>query len=276
MTKGRKPHFSQHQARKRFGQNFLTDQSVIEHIVRAIAPATNETMVEIGPGLGALTEHLIEKIGTLAVVELDRDLIPNLKISFATRNNLHIYQADALKVNYQDLALELQCPAIRIVGNLPYNISTPLLFHLLNYKSQIIDMHFMLQKEVVDRLAAGVGDSAYGRLGIMAQYHCKIEHLLDVPPSAFNPAPKVDSAIVRLVPYTAPPIKTNAPKLLGQIVTNAFSKRRKTIRNALKNMATESQLVEAEIPLDARPEQISLAQYAKLTDLIAQTSVGDA
>lgn len=272
MAKGRKPSFSKHLPRKRFGQNFLQDPGIIDQIVHAIHPQADDLMVEIGPGLGALTEHLVDQVGQLAVVELDRDLIPNLRISFATRKNFHIYEGDALKFDYRripsDLCAEQENERkMRIVGNLPYNISTPLLFHLIEYQSQISDMHFMLQKEVVDRMAAGVGDNAYGRLGIMIQYFCRVEPLFLVPPSAFNPPPKVDSAIVRLVPHETPPVTTRCTKSLNRIVTAAFNQRRKTVRNALKSFADDALLEAAGIDPEVRPEQVSLAQYARLTDL---------
>ena len=272
MTKGRKPSFSKHLPRKRFGQNFLQDPGIIDQIIHAIRPQTGDLMVEIGPGLGALTEHLVDQVGQLAVVELDRDLIPNLRISFATRKNFHIYEGDALKFDYRRIPSDLcgeqaATTKMRIVGNLPYNISTPLLFHLIEYQNQIGDMHFMLQKEVVDRMAAGVGDNAYGRLGIMIQYYCKVEPLFLVPPHAFNPPPKVDSAIVRLVPHEQRPVTTQCTSSLNKIVTAAFNQRRKTIRNALKSIADDALLEAAGIDPEVRPEQVSLAQYAHLTDL---------
>ncbi|AUM13790.1 16S rRNA (adenine(1518)-N(6)/adenine(1519)-N(6))-dimethyltransferase RsmA [Ketobacter alkanivorans] len=271
MAKGRKPSFSQHKPRKRFGQNFLEDPGIIDHIVSAIAPQNNDLMVEIGPGLGAITEHLVDQVGQMAVVELDRDLIPNLRISFATRNNFHIYEGDALKFDYNRIPSDLGGEQMRIVGNLPYNISTPLLFHLISYQNQIADMHFMLQKEVVDRLAAGVGENSYGRLGIMIQYYCRVEPLFLVPPTAFNPPPKVDSAIVRLVPHETLPITTQCTRSLNKIVTTAFTQRRKTVRNALKSVADDALLEQAGISPEVRPEQVSLAQFARLTDLVLAT-----
>ena len=267
MAKGRKPSFG-HQPRKRFGQNFLHDPHIIDNIVQAVRPQPADTLVEIGPGLGAITEQLVDQVGQMAVVELDRDLIPHLKISFATRNNFHIYEGDALKFDFRRILADLGGEQLRVVGNLPYNISTPLLFHLLSFHDLISDMHFMLQKEVVDRLAAGVGDSAYGRLGIMVQYYCKVEPLFVVPPTAFDPPPKVDSAIVRLVPHRQLPITTTSPEQLGKLVTQAFNQRRKTVRNALKSIATDALLQQAGINPEHRPEQISLAQYASLNDLI--------
>lgn len=267
MANGRKPSFG-HQPRKRFGQNFLTDPHVIDNIVRAINPQPGDIMVEIGPGLGAITEHLVDQVGQMAVVELDRDLIPHLRISFATRKNFHIYEGDALKFDFRRILDDLGGSRLRVVGNLPYNISTPLMFHLLSYHGLVQDMHFMLQKEVVDRLAAGVGDDAYGRLGIMVQYYCAVAPLFLVPPTAFDPPPKVESAIVRLTPHEQLPVTTTSPEALGRLVTQAFSQRRKTVRNALKNVANDTLLVQAGINPEHRPEQISLSQFARLNDLL--------
>ncbi len=274
MASGRKPSFG-HQPRKRFGQNFLTDPHIIDNIVRAVRPQPTDTLVEIGPGLGAITEQLIDQVGQMAVVELDRDLIPHLKISFATRKNFHIYEGDALKFEFRRVLDDLGGQKLRVVGNLPYNISTPLMFHLLSYNQMVQDMHFMLQKEVVERLAAGVGDDAYGRLGIMVKYYCQVEPLFNVPPTAFDPPPKVESAIVRLIPHATPPVSTVSPEALGKLVTQAFSQRRKTVRNALKSVATDTILEQAGINPDFRPEQISLGQYARLNDLII-TALTDA
>ena len=271
MANGRKPSFG-HQPRKRFGQNFLTDPHVIDNIVRAIRPQDTDTLVEIGPGLGAITEQLVDQVGQMAVVELDRDLIPHLRISFATRKNFHIYEGDALKFDFRRVPQDLGGQKIRVVGNLPYNISTPLMFHLLSFNELVQDMHFMLQKEVVDRLAAGVGENAYGRLGIMVQYYCQVEPLFIVPPTAFDPPPKVESAIVRLTPHTRLPVTTASPEALGKLVTQAFSQRRKTVRNALKSVATDTLLEQAGINPEHRPEQIALSEYAKLNDLILAAS----
>jgi 16S rRNA (adenine1518-N6/adenine1519-N6)-dimethyltransferase len=271
MASGRKPSFG-HQPRKRFGQNFLHDPHIIDGIVRAIRPQSTDILVEIGPGLGAITEQLVDQVGQMAVVELDRDLIPHLKISFATRKNFHIYEGDALKFDFRRILADLGGERLRIVGNLPYNISTPLLFHLLTFLPLVQDMHFMLQKEVVDRLAAGVGDDAYGRLGIMVQYYCQVEPLFQVPPTAFDPPPKVDSAIVRLTPHATPPVTTASPAALGKLVTQAFSQRRKTVRNALKSVANDALLVQAGINPEHRPEQIALREYATLNDLILAAS----
>jgi len=268
-----------HQARKRFGQNFLQDPHVIDNIVQAIAPQPDDLMVEIGPGLGALTEQLIAGLSKLNVIELDKDLIPRLTVKFGALDKLTIHQADALSFDYYSLcppvtgddttqSQEKSRAKLRIVGNLPYNISTPLIFHLLKHADAIKDMHFMLQKEVVDRLGAKAGHKNYGRLSIMMQYYCKAEPLFVVNPNAFSPPPKVDSAIVRLTPYQTKPVSTKDPVLMGQLVTAAFNMRRKTIRNGLKNLANDEQLEAAGINPTHRPETIALPQWAKLTDLL--------
>lgn len=262
---GRKPGFSQgHTMKKRFGQNFLHDPHVIDAIVHAIGPAADDNVIEIGPGQGALTGPLIHQLNALQVIELDRDLIPFLLASFSVTGKLTIHQGDALRFDYGKLAKPGH--KMRLIGNLPYNISTPLLFHLLDYAPQIQDMHFMLQKEVVERLAAGVGDDAYGRLGIMIQYHCEVEHLFDVPPGAFNPPPKVTSAIVRLTPRAQPVLPADDLKLLGKVVTEAFNQRRKTLRNALKNLADDADLAACEIDPQQRPENIDLKAYVRLSN----------
>jgi 16S rRNA (adenine1518-N6/adenine1519-N6)-dimethyltransferase len=262
-----------YQARKRFGQNFLHDHGVIARIVRSINPKPEETLVEIGPGLGALTELLLQAGGgQLNVVELDRDLVPILRTKFFNYPGLRIHEADALRFDFSRLA-EPGKP-LRIVGNLPYNISTPLMFQLLRHASLIKDMHFMLQKEVVDRLAAGPGDSAYGRLGIMMQYHCAVAPLFVVGPGAFQPAPKVDSAIVRLVPHATPPYPVEDMDLLERVVREAFNMRRKTLRNALGNLITDPALWERmAVDSSKRPENLSLEDYVRITNVLtaAQT-----
>lgn len=261
-----------HKARKRFGQNFLHDEAIIDNIVSAINPQPDDFVVEIGPGLGAITAELIAKLARLHVVELDKDLIPFLIAKFEHTGKLTIHQADALSFDFAGLLEQNPQRKLRIVGNLPYNISTPLIFHLIDQADAVLDMHFMLQKEVVERLAAGVGEKAYGRLGIMVQYHCLVEPLFDVPPESFNPPPKVDSAIVRLTPYNDKPVTTSNPKRLQQLVTQAFSMRRKTLRNALKKLVTEEQICAAGIDPQQRPEQVSLAQYAALAEQPAPVS----
>ena len=256
---------SKHKARKRFGQNFLQDQGIIRHIVASIRPQQGEQLVEIGPGLGAITEHLLAATGSLDVVELDRDLIPHLRISFATYgNNLRIHEADALKFDFTQINAAEK--SMRVVGNLPYNISTPLIFHLLEHAQQIIDMHFMLQKEVVLRLAAGPGDNNYGRLSIMAQYFCAVENLFEVPPEAFDPRPKVDSAIVRLVPYDTIPFVAENFSDFEKLVKQAFSQRRKTLRNNLKGLVSAEELEQLGIDAGLRPERLAVADYVKISN----------
>lgn len=254
-----------HKARKRFGQNFLHDPGVIERIVRAINPQPDDAMVEIGPGLGALTEEILGVNPNLQVVELDRDLIPVLRTKFFNYPNFRIHEADALKFDFGELAAD---QPLRIVGNLPYNISTPLIFHLLSQSGVVKDMHFMLQKEVVQRLAAVSGDNHYGRLGIMAQYFCKVQPLFEVGPGAFRPAPKVDSAIVRLVPHETLPYPARDLGTLQAVVRTAFNARRKTLRKALAGVVSVAQLQALGIDDGLRPENLSLAQYVAIADAV--------
>ncbi|MHA7881515.1 MAG: 16S rRNA (adenine(1518)-N(6)/adenine(1519)-N(6))-dimethyltransferase RsmA [Saccharospirillum sp.] len=256
-----------HRARKRFGQNFLHDAGVIDRIVRSIAAKPGQHLVEIGPGRGALTEPLLEATGgELDVVELDRDLIPILRAQFFRHEHLRIHEADALTFDYRNLITDER--PLRLVGNLPYNISTPLMFHLLNYADRITDMHFMLQKEVVQRLCAAPGDSAYGRLGIMMQYHCEARYLFTVPPGAFSPAPKVESAIVRLTPRR--PIETPAKDIdqLARVVRSAFHQRRKTLRNNVKGLFTDDQLQALGINPNDRAEKLSITDYVRMANAL--------
>lgn len=249
----------EHKARKRFGQNFLIDHGIIRDIVRAVHPQKQDLIVEIGPGKGAITQLLADSCDNLSVIELDRDLVPWLKVKFEKHPNFQLYQADALQFDFLQLIKNDQ--PLRIVGNLPYNISTPLIFHLLSYSSKVRDMHFMLQKEVVKRMAAQAGDSAYGRLGIMVQYYCAVENLFEVPPTSFDPAPKVDSAIVRLVPYQDLPYKATNIKTLENLVNVAFQQRRKTLRNALKQLLEPEVIEQLPIDTSARAEEITLPEY---------------
>ncbi len=253
-----------HRPRKRFGQNFLHDPGVIGRIVASIAARPGDRLVEIGPGLGALTRELLPLVGAMDVVELDRDLIPKLQAA-CTGGELRVHSADALKFDFCTLAEDAP---LRVVGNLPYNISTPLLFHLLEQSRCIRDMHFMLQKEVVDRLAAQPGTSDYGRLGIMVQYHCRVERLFTVPPGAFYPPPKVYSAIVRLVPHEHPPVEVQSVQTLSQVVAQAFSQRRKTLRNTLKPLVAGSEIEALGIDPGRRPETLTLAEFALLTNAV--------
>ncbi|XKH01914.1 16S rRNA (adenine(1518)-N(6)/adenine(1519)-N(6))-dimethyltransferase RsmA [Marinobacter nauticus] len=257
-----------HKARKRFGQNFLNDPGVIEKIVRAINPKPDDAIVEIGPGLGALTEEILAVNPRLQVVELDRDLIPVLRTKFFNYPDFRIHEADALSFDFSQLMTDRP---LRIIGNLPYNISTPLIFHLLSQAGVVADMHFMLQKEVVQRLAAVPGDNNYGRLGIMAQYFCKVQPLFEVGPGAFRPAPKVDSAIVRLVPHKELPHPAKDLKTLQAVVRTAFNARRKTLRKALASMVTAEQLRSLGINDGLRPENLSLADYVQIADMLVDS-----
>lgn len=254
-----------HQARKRFGQNFLHDPGVIERIVRSIHPQADDNLVEIGPGLGALTEELLAVNPRLQVVELDRDLIPILRTKFFNYPEFRIREADALKFDFSELAGN---GPLRIVGNLPYNISTPLIFHLLEQAGVVKDMHFMLQKEVVQRLAAGPGDNNYGRLGIMAQYFCRVQPLFEVGPGAFKPAPKVDSAIVRLVPHETLPHPARDLSMLQHVVRTAFNARRKTLRKSLGSLVSAEELQSLGINDGLRPENLGLPEYVAIADYL--------
>ncbi|TYC57193.1 16S rRNA (adenine(1518)-N(6)/adenine(1519)-N(6))-dimethyltransferase RsmA [Marinobacter sp. BW6] len=254
-----------HQARKRFGQNFLHDPGVIEQIIRAIHPKPDDSIVEIGPGLGALTEEILAVNPRLQVVELDRDLIPVLRTKFFNYPEFRIHEADALKFDFSQLMVDRP---LRIIGNLPYNISTPLIFHLLSQAGVVQDMHFMLQKEVVQRMAAVPGDNNYGRLGIMTQYFCRVQPLFEVGPGAFRPAPKVDSAIVRLVPHKTLPHPAKDLVTLQAVVRTAFNARRKTLRKALGGMVSVEQLQSLGINDGLRPENLGLADYVTIADLL--------
>ncbi|RDX36051.1 16S rRNA (adenine(1518)-N(6)/adenine(1519)-N(6))-dimethyltransferase RsmA [Kangiella sp. HD9-110m-PIT-SAG07] len=255
-----------HQARKRFGQNFLSDNHYISRIVDAIAPQEQHHIVEIGPGLGAITEHLLDKAGKLEVVELDRDLIPRLEDRFGNNDHFTIHQSDALKFDFTQLKNSEQ--KLRIVGNLPYNISTPLIFHLLEQRHVIHDMYFMLQKEVVERLCASANTKQYGRLSVMAQYFCQADMLFVVPPGAFSPAPKVESAIVRLMPHTKIQNPVNDADLLAKVVTAAFNQRRKTIRNSLKDWVAQEQFEQIGISSTERAERLTLNDFINICHFI--------
>lgn len=256
---------TQHKARKRFGQNFLIDQQVIGQIVAAINPSSDDNLIEIGPGMAAITEHLVKLCPSMTLVELDRDLIEFLKRKLIDYPSVSIINGDALKTNFGEF---YQGEKLRLVGNLPYNISTPLLFHLLDTKEYIRDMHFMLQREVVDRLSASPGEKSYGRLSVMIQYHCRVMPLIPVPPSSFNPAPKVQSAVVRLTPYDEPPHKAENPELLSKIVSLCFQQRRKTLKNCLNSYAQYILSDTNTVDLTKRPEQLSVAEFVDLSNCI--------
>lgn len=253
-----------HRARKRFGQNFLTDQYIIDGIVSAINPLPGENLVEIGPGLGALTEPVAREIDELKVVELDRDLAERLRHHPTLADKLNVFEGDALKFDFAQIATPEK--PLRIFGNLPYNISTPLMFHLFSFSGAVKDMHFMLQKEVVNRLAAGPNCKAYGRLTVMAQYYCKVIPVLEVPPSAFTPAPKVDSAVVRLIPHKELPHPATSLKWLERVCREGFNQRRKTVRNGFKALVDAQTLESLGIDPNLRPEALTLAQFVALAN----------
>jgi 16S rRNA (adenine1518-N6/adenine1519-N6)-dimethyltransferase len=255
---------TRHAPRKRFGQNFLSAPGIVARIVAAIAPQANDLVVEIGPGLGALTQPLLAKLGHLHVVEIDRDLIARLKYEFAD-SPLTIHEGDALKFDFGSLGTGL-----RIVGNLPYNISTPLLFHLAEYAKCITDMHFMLQKEVVDRMVAHPGGAEFGRLSVMLQYRFAMERLFVVPPGAFVPAPKVDSAIVRMVPKAAEALTVGDDQAFAGVVTAAFGQRRKMLRNTLRDLIAEADLVALDIRPTARAEELAVADFVRIANHLAR------
>ena len=251
--------------RKRFGQHFLTDPDVIDAIVQAIRPRQDDVVVEIGPGRGAITGSLAASAGQLHCVELDRDLAAQLRRRYANVENVTIHEADALAFDYAALG-----DSLRVVGNLPYNISTPLLFRLLDQRACIADMHFMLQKEVVDRMTAAPGSKSYGRLGSMLGCHLDMEGLFDVDPRCFEPPPKVTSAVVRLRPLPSGRFDIADAKILGNTVATAFSQRRKTLRNALKSLVDESELAQLGIDATARPEMLAITDYVTLANYLAR------
>ena len=254
----------QHIPRKRFGQNFLTDQGIIQSIVRAIDPQPDDIMVEIGPGLGALTDPLLKTLPRLHVVEIDRDIIARLENNYP-KARLTIHAGDALKFDFSSLG-----ERIRVVGNLPYNISTPILFHLSEYVGNIIDMHFMLQKEVVERMVAAPSAPEYGRLSVMLQYRYAMELLFIVPPDAFHPAPKVESAIVRMIPYAQLPHPAQDEALFGAIVTAAFGQRRKTLRNTLRAYLDDAGFAALGINPGLRAENLGVAEFVAIANHCSQ------
>ncbi|GDY27174.1 MULTISPECIES: 16S rRNA (adenine(1518)-N(6)/adenine(1519)-N(6))-dimethyltransferase RsmA [unclassified Agarivorans] len=255
-----------HRARKRFGQNFLNNDSVISQIVATIYPQPGENLVEIGPGLGALTDPVASTAGHLQVVELDRDLAQRLREHPTLADKLTIHEIDALKFDFMQLCKPEQ--KMRVFGNLPYNISTPLIFHLLSFTSAISDMHFMLQKEVVKRMAAEPNCKAYGRLSVMTQVQCKVLPALEVPPEAFMPPPKVDSAVVRLEPYESTLHPLNSLSTLDRVCKEAFNQRRKTIRNALGNLLTVEHLEILGLKPTLRPENLTIQQFCDIANYI--------
>lgn len=258
-------HQPAHRPRKRFGQHFLTDHNIITAIVQVIAPRPGQNLVEIGPGQGALTMPLLERSGTLTVIELDRDLAPRLRE--AAEGRITVIEADVLTVNLSKLA---GAAPMRLVGNLPYNISTPILFHCMEHLDALLDMHFMLQREVVERMAAPPGSKTYGRLSVMLQLACDIDHLIDVPPTAFDPPPKVDSAVVRLTPLPAADrLDPALQQPVAAVVKAAFAQRRKTLSNALRELLTADAIRTAGIDPGSRAEQLAPADFVKLAQALA-------
>jgi len=256
-----------HRPRKRFGQHFLHEESVIRRIIEAIDPRPGERLVEIGPGLGALTAALLARCDSLDVVELDRNLAARLAHGeWARQSRLRVHTADALRFDFAALAGLGE--RLRVVGNLPYNISTPLLFHLLAHVDALRDIHVMLQKEVVDRLAASPGGKAYGRLSVMVQYRCVVEKLFHVGPGAFTPPPKVESAVVRLVPTPSPVVEITNVSVFEETVRRAFSHRRKTLRNTLKGLLEPADIEAAGVDPAARAGTLDLAQFAALSNAV--------
>ncbi len=257
-----------HRPRKRFGQNFLHDPGTIRRIIQAIDPKPGDNLVEIGPGQGAITTELLPLLGHMHAIELDRDLVEPLAQQCAPLGELRIHNRDALKFDFTSLAGPGS--PLRVVGNLPYNISTPLLFHLLDQAERIVDMHFMLQKEVVERMAAAPGGKSYGRLTVMLQAQAEVTQLFTIGPGAFRPSPKVDSAFVRLRPLSPPPYRIDDRALFGRLVSQAFSQRRKTLRNSLGKLITADTIAEAQIDPGSRAEQLSVAQFVALANLASR------
>jgi 16S rRNA (adenine1518-N6/adenine1519-N6)-dimethyltransferase len=252
-----------HLAKKRFGQNFLTDKAIISSLIDAIAPQSDDIMVEIGPGLGALTQPLLTQLNHLQVIEIDRDIIQWMQ-QFYPANKITIHNSDVLKFDFSKVG-----DHIRVVGNLPYNISSPILFKLLEYVQQIIDMHFMLQKEVVERMVAQPSTPAYGRLSVMLQYRLKMEYLITVPPESFEPAPKVESAFVRCIPHETLPYPAINEALFAKVVLVAFGQRRKTLRNTLKGLLDDTGFSELNIDSQLRAENLSVSQFVAIANFLA-------
>ncbi len=256
-------------AKKHLGQNFLHERGVIDKIVQAVNPQPGDRIVEIGPGQGALTFPLLKKHGELTAIEFDRDLHAPLQAAAREHGTLRLIEGDVLGVDFSVLAAELGVEKIRLVGNLPYNLSSPILFHALDHAAAIRDMHFMLQKEVVERMAAGPGSKVFGRLSVMLQAYCMVTPLFIVPPGAFRPAPKVDSAVVRLVPKPADQIEVADHRSFANVVRAAFGQRRKTLRNALNGVADAAQIEAAGLRPDARAEQVEVAGFVRLANLLS-------
>lgn len=258
---------AQHVARKRFGQNFLIDRQVIADIVAALALENGDCVVEIGPGLGALTDPLLHRLDHLHVIEIDRDIVARLKQRYAARlpAKLTIHEGDALSFDFTALGAGSR---LRIVGNLPYNISTPLLFHLADFADRVLDMHFMLQKEVVERMVAEPGTADFGRLSVMLQYRFVMDSLLDVPPESFAPAPKVDSAVVRLIPRPPAELAAHDETRFAALVSAAFAQRRKMLRNNLKGILADASFESLGIAPTSRAEELSVEDYVRIANAL--------
>jgi 16S rRNA (adenine1518-N6/adenine1519-N6)-dimethyltransferase len=269
MAKQKSGRPSTHQHKKQFGQNFLNNGRIIDQIVAAIRPLADDHMVEIGPGEAALTTPLIDRVKKLDIIEIDNDLIGPLKIKFATKPAFNLHHTDALKFDYSTLLSESE-NSIRIVGNLPYNISSPLMFHLLKYADKISDMHFMLQKEVVNRITATPGGKTFGRLSVMIQYACETEYLFTVGPENFTPPPKVESAIIRLIPHKIKPFIADDEKTFADVVRQSFSLKRKTLRNNLKGWLDSEQIESLGIDPGARAETLPLERFVQMANLYYQ------
>ena len=252
-----------HVAKKRFGQNFLIDQSIITSLVNAISPQADDLMVEIGPGLGALTKPLLQQLNLLHVVEVDRDIIEWMQKVYPAQKII-IHNSDVLKFDFNEVGEK-----IRVVGNLPYNISSPILFKLLENTSQIIDMHFMLQKEVVERMVAAPSTPDYGRLSVMLQYKLQMDYLVTVPPDAFDPAPKVESAFVRCVPYATLPFAAQDEALFAKVVLAAFGQRRKTLRNTLKGLLDDDGFAQLQLDSQLRAENLSVEHFVQIANFLS-------
>ncbi len=255
-----------HIPRKRFGQNFLVDDGIIDSIVGSIAPQRSDNLVEIGPGLGALTAPLLARLDRLHVIEIDRDLIAQLRERYAAAN-VTIHEGDVLNFDFAALGNKL-----RVVGNLPYNISTPLLFRFAEFAEQIRDVHVMLQREVVERMVAAPGDSEFSRLSVMLQYRFDMENLFDVPPESFDPAPKVDSAVVRLTPLAPLPYPARDEAVFSSVVARAFSQRRKTLRNTLKGVIADADFARLGIDPGARAQELSVADFVRIADAVTTSA----
>ncbi len=256
-----------HHARKQFGQHFLIDHQIIDDIITAIDPIADDNLIEIGPGLGALTQSILPHVTTLNVIEIDSDVIPLLKKKCANSAKLVIHQHDALRFDFSKFAKPKQ--PLRLFGNLPYNVGTELIFHFLDQLSLIKDMHFMLQKEVAERISATPGTKNYGRLSVMVQYYCQVELLFNVGNTAFDPPPKVESSVIRLIPFQHKPVQVENLVTFKAVVQDAFGQRRKTLRNSLKNLIASEELEKIDIDFNLRAEQLSIQDFAKISNYLS-------